>query len=159
MSEEPKRRGRPPRIQQQADFEDTSLVDEAVVENFTPEELTDIAPALPVDAPIVESPADEESPVEQKIHQLVEQAKIPSVEGWENNMYDAPVDGRRIMVSENGKDRGALVYWRISKFVDKASLRYVPKGRWTDFLSKKDITFVPNYWKPYNPEEYWPLTV
>lgn len=85
------------------------------------------------------------------------QHQIVSPEGWENDMESAPIDGSRVMISETGLDQGQLVYWRISKFVDKKNLRYIPRGRWTDFLTKIDITFVPKYWKPYNPEEYWPL--
>lgn len=98
-----------------------------------------------------------ESPVEEKIQALVEAKLAIPISGWNNDMKLAPIDGQRVMVSEDAKDRGALVYWRISKFVDKKNLRYIPKGRWTDFLSKIDITFVPKYWKPYIAEEYWPL--
>ena len=98
-----------------------------------------------------------ESPVEEKIHALVEAANIPKVEGWENDMTKAPTDGSRVMISEDGVGKGVLVFWRISKFVDRKNLRYVAKGRWTDFLSKIDVTFVPKYWKLYNAEEYWPL--
>jgi hypothetical protein len=98
-----------------------------------------------------------DSPIEEKIRQLVDDAPIPDVEGWDNDMESAPIDGNRIMVSQTGKDQGALVYWRISRYVDKKTLRYIPKGRWTDFLTKVDIAFTPHYWKPYNPEEYWPL--
>lgn len=104
---------------------------------------------------VVEKEGD--SPTEEKIHQLSDAIPASPVNGWENDMFTAPVDGSRIMVSETGEDQGSLVYWRISKYVDKKNLRYVPRGRWTDFLSKVDITFSPKYWKLYNPEEYWPM--
>lgn len=162
MNDKPKRRGRPPREMREssvASSEEIIQPEEDVVENFTQEEIQHSDPVPDADAPIVESFANDESPIEEKIHQLVEDASIPFVQGWENNMRVAPIDGRRIMVSETGLGQGALVYWRISKIVDKKNLRYIPKGRWTDFLSKKDIEFKPHYWKPYNPEEYWPLTV
>lgn len=155
MNDMHRKPGRPPKQRPQ----DESVVDEAVVENFTQEETVLIEQAQDADAPIAESFVSDESPIEEKIHQLVDAMALPPVVGWENDMYMAPKDGRRIMVSSTAKDQGSLVYWRISKFVDKKNLRYVPKGRWTDFLTKNDITFVPKYWKSYNPEEYWPLTV
>lgn len=102
-------------------------------------------------------PQHNESPVEEKIHALVEAANIPKVDGWEHDISKAPTDGSRVMISEDGAGKGVLVFWRISKFVDRKNLRYVAKGRWTDFLSKIDVTFVPKYWKLYNAEEYWPL--
>lgn len=162
MNDEPRRRGRPPRVVQdmvETPIAEDILAAEAVVENPTvqlvEEELL-IAEDIPIAGTVMEI---KESPVEEKIHQLVEQANIPIVDGWENNMRIAPTDGRRIMVSATGEGQGSLVYWRISRIIDKKNLRYIPKGRWTDFLSKKDIDFTPSYWKPYNPEEYWPLTV
>lgn len=172
MNDEPKRRGRPPRVLQELSdtpLEDNVPSDEAVVENpiapiveqenatFT-EQLADTAS---IDADGVEARGLilKESPIEEKIHQLVDDASMTIVPGWENNMRIAPTDGRRIMVSETAIGQGSLVYWRISKVVDKKNLRYIPKGRWTDFLTKKDIEFIPVYWKAYNPEEYWPLTV
>ena len=82
---------------------------------------------------------------------------IPPVEGWDNVIFNAPKDGTRVMVSKDGTGNGVLVYWRISKFVDKKNLKYVPRGRWTDFLTKVDIDFEPQYWKAYDPEQYWPL--
>ncbi len=144
MNDEPKRRGRPPRE-----------VCESIETPF--QEATS---SHEDDMSIAETAMEiKESPIEEKIHQLVEDASIPDAQGWESNMRIAPVDGRRIMVSQTGIGQGVLVYWRISKVVDRKKLRYIPKGRWTDFLSKKDIEFSPIYWKPYNPEEYWPLTV
>lgn len=98
-----------------------------------------------------------ESPIEEKIHQLVDAVPLPPIDGWGNDMLEAPIDGSRVMVSETGKDQGVLVYWRISRAIDRKNLRYVSRGRWTDFLSKIDISFAPKYWKPYDPEEYWPL--
>ena len=177
MAELFKRRGRPPTVKTQ--ILDTKQVDEVVAEN--PTAPTVVADALTFTAPTTDIQSDsawdaeqlgqtsdgavteellskhEESPVEEKIHELVQLAQ--EVEGWHNDIHSAPTDGRRLMVSKTGIDQGVLVFWRISKVVDRARLRYVPKGRWTDFLTKKDIEFTPVYWKPYNPEEYWPLTV
>lgn len=177
MNEQPKRRGRPPAAKTQ--ILDTEQVAEVVAENPTAptaevDVLTSTEPTTDTqsdsawdaeqpgqisDGAVTEEllPKHEESPVEEKIHQLVQQAQ--EVEGWHNDMYSAPTDGRRLMVSKTGKGQGSLVFWRVSRVVDKAKLRYIPKGRWTDFLTKKDIDFAPVYWKPYNPEEYWPLTV
>lgn len=170
MNDEHKKRGRPPRVNyggtgsgetSSVVIENTnedSVVDEAVVENPTQRLPEESSIGEDVDAPIVGLSVSYESPIEEKIHELVEHAANPVI-GWENNMRIAPTDGRRIMVSQTGVGQGSLVYWRISKVVDKKNLRYIPKGRWTDFLSKKDIEFTPSYWKAYNPEEYWPLTV
>lgn len=108
---------------------------------------------ISVSLPLNEIPA--ESPVSQRINEMVETAFNPP-EGW-RRLKEAPVDGTRVMVSETGLDRGVLVYWRVSKYVDKTNLRYVPRGRWTDFTSLKDIEFAPKCWKPYDPEEFWPL--
>lgn len=77
-------------------------------------------------------------------------------DGW-SNIESAPLNGARVMVSKTGQDRGVLVYWRVSTYVDKKALRYIPKGRWTDFLSRLDIDFEPNYWQAYDPEKYWPV--
>lgn len=170
MSDEPKRRGRPPRsepIVTTPAVED-SWSDEAVVEN-PPVHIAEPEPSSSsvssTDTPIetvhgagLLGSISDGSPIEQKIQQLVADAHAPEIPGWENNMHTAPTDGRRLMVSETGKDQGALVYWRVSKLVDKKNLRYIPKGRWTELLTRLDIAFVPKYWKPYNPEEYWPLT-
>lgn len=140
---------------------------EAVVEN--PIAINAIALNSDTSVPIVEeylstdqesdnrSMDFKESPIEEKIQQLVDDRPAVPVRGWENDMQVAPIDGSRVMVSESAKDQGVLVYWRISKSVDRKNLRYVSNGRWTDFLSKVDIAFVPKYWKPYDPEEYWPL--
>lgn len=157
MSDEPKRRGRPPRAE--TSLPEISVEDEAVVENPIVQ-LVEEEPLIAEDIHIAAIAMEiKESPIEEKIHQLVDDASIVVVSGWENNMRIAPTDGRRIMVSETAIGQGSLVYWRISKVVDKKNLRYIPKGRWTDFLTKKDIEFTPHYWKAYNPEEYWPLTV
>ena len=166
MTNEPKRRGRPPVVKPQPI--DTQTVDEVFAENPTApiveenlviplEHSTTILSEDAVNAEASGQTSDGEPTEDDIINKPIETVK--EVEGWHNDIHSAPIDGRRIMVSESGTDQGSLVYWRISRIVDKKNLRYIPKGRWTDFLTKKDITFTPNYWKPYNPEEYWPLTV
>ena len=96
---------------------------------------------------------DVESPVEQKIHDLVD-AQPPS--GW-GLTENAPKDGNRIVLSDNGLDHGVAAYWRNTRKVDKAKLRYVPTGRWTDILTGAEINPVPRFFKPYSAEEYFPL--
>jgi hypothetical protein len=142
-------------------IETAFVADPLPVEEALPMDDEPDSPALPEIPEFVPEPEPEvetqESPIEQKVHEILNSQPAPEIAGWENNMLVAPTDGSRIMVSETGMGQGQLVYWRISKFVDKAKLRYVARGRWTDFLSKLDITYVPKYWKEYNPEEYWPL--
>jgi hypothetical protein len=81
----------------------------------------------------------------------------PKVKGWNNDLSEAPTNGDRVMLSLTGQDQGVLAYWRVSKYVDRAKLRYVAKGRWTDFTNRLDVPFEPLYWKPYVAEEFWPL--
>lgn len=78
--------------------------------------------------------------------------EIPS--GW-FPMTDAPLD-KRIVVSLTGEDQTS-VYWRMRKVVDKKNLRYIPKGGWTDHLSRLDIDFEPKYWRPYVASDYIPV--
>jgi len=67
----------------------------------------------------------------------------------------APKD-RKIVVSMTGEDQ-TCVYWRMRRIVDKKALRYVPHGAWTDDLSRMDIDFEPNYWRPYVASDYIPV--
>ena len=160
---------------------DVILPDEAVVENPTPVQVavSEKEPTQPEENSIAENAGSsqepkpmsnevpvftprgmekKQSPVEDKIQNLMDSKAAPKIPGWNNLMSEAPTDGSRVMVSEDGLGIGVLVYWRISKFVDKTNLRYVPRGRWTDFTTRQDLEFVPRYWKAYNAEEYYPLT-
>lgn len=140
---------------------------EAVVENPTivqyadgktsseknSEDMTESSPSVQSAAMDGLGKLNQESPIEQKIHELVED-QCP--DGW-NPISTAPKDGNRIVVSETGEDQEA-VYWRIRRVVDKKKLRYNKEGKWTAHLSRLDIDYEPKYWRPYNWTDYipWP---
>lgn len=133
----------------------------ASIENSIAENVTKSPEPTPTEQPLVFTPRGMEKkspPIEDKVQNLEDSKPAPKKDGWNNDMRSAPTDGSLVMVSETGEDRGVLAYWRISKYVDKANLRYVARGRWSDFNTKINVEFMPKYWKVYKAEEYYPLT-
>lgn len=135
MTDEPKRRGRPAR----KEFDDLiggELETVAVPENPT----VSSSEPLPFTS-TREIPSQEPATI-----------SVPP--GW-LPMETAPTD-RRIVVSITGDDQTS-VYWRMRKIVDRKNLRYIPRGAWTDALSRLDIDFEPQFWRPYVASDYIPV--
>lgn len=105
----------------------------------------------------------EESPIEEKIHVMVEQQRVflgepQSVEisqlnGWhpfENIMEGSkpPHNGMPVRLSETPDDNCAVMAFhkRVRAFAN-ATKRWQEHGIWCDFHTGQKITFEPKYWK------------
>ena len=118
---------------------------EAVVENptlapFVREGLDGIIPITPI---------SNESPIEEKIHQLVDNA---SLNGWhpidtEIVLQMPPRNGMGVKLSETPDGDGVLAMWKKTRKFANTTHRWAESGKWVDFHSGMDISFTPKYWK------------
>lgn len=90
-----------------------------------------------------------ESPVEKKIHALMETA---SLNGWklletEVLINTPPRNGIPIKVSETTQGDGIIVFWKRLRAFANATKRWQENGAWIDFHTGMKIAFEPKYWK------------
>jgi len=120
---------------------------EAMVENPTP----------PVSA------TSTESPVEQKIHVLVEQQRvflgepqtieISQLNGWHPIMESdtvinlPPRNGNPVRLAEKPDGEGVVAFWKKERAFANATKRWQEHGVWRDFYTGMKIDFEPKYWK------------
>lgn len=136
---------------------------EAVVENPTPVqsvekgagipevslESLDIIPSDVISADTSGSMMNTESPIEEKIHQLIDSE---SLNGWhpidtEIVLEMPPRNGMAVRLSEDGEGEGILAIWKKTRKFANATHRWQEAGKWVDFHSGMDISFQPKYWK------------
>jgi hypothetical protein len=202
MTEEPKRRGRPPKSHLQddhhfrpatetsdddaaagappatsesgqADTNEAALADssisaapihEAVVENPThvpdvdtlitsamtsPQPVASSTQSLPVAEnvdTITTSSQQKESPIEEKIHELVD------INGWhplhtQIVLLMPPRNGMPVRLSETTDGEGVFGIWKKTRKFANSTHRWEESGKWVDFQSGMDISFVPKYWR------------
>lgn len=94
-------------------------------------------------------PKNVESPIEEKIHQLVDDV---SLNGWHPIdtkivLQMPPRNGMPVKLSENPDDEGVLAVWKKTRKFANATHRWSESGKWIDFYSGMDIPFQPKYWK------------
>lgn len=191
MNEEAKRRGRPPKNHLQDEHHFRAL-DESNVENVTlaVTELQEVVVENPIqptfltqrESLIVESgntseplivPANhnqqytnylaEESPVEEKIHVLVEQQRVflgePSfveisqLNGWhpitelDTVVTLPPRNGNPVCLTQSLDSKGVIAFWKRERAFANATKRWQEHGVWRDFNTGMKIDFEPKYWK------------
>lgn len=190
MTEEAKRRGRPPKshlhedhhfrtsddaeaagappasadsdqadaieVAPAAQFASAALIHEAVVENPIPSmDSTSMSLEIPLKKLESEEQGNavknslKESPVEEKIHELMDAA---SLNGWESIdtkivIKMPPRNGMPIRLSENPDEHGVLAMWKKTRKFANTTHRWMESGKWVDFQSGMDISFIPKYWK------------
>lgn len=98
--------------------------------------------------PIVQNSIGE-SPIEEKIHQLVDNANL---NGWhpidtEIVIEMPPRNGMGVRLSEFPEGEGVLAVWKKTRKFANTTHRWQESGKWVDFHSGMDITFQPKYWK------------
>lgn len=113
------------------------LIHETVVENTADYSVIPDAISLP-----------KESPVEEKIHDLIEEAKL---NGWRTMDSDIvinlpPRNGLPVKVSENTGD-GVVAFWKRIRAFANPTKRWKESGAWYDFHTGQKIPFEPKYWK------------
>lgn len=90
-----------------------------------------------------------ESPIEEKIHQLVDSA---SLNGWHSIdtkivLQMPPRNGMGVKLSETPEGDGVLALWKKTRKFANPTHRWEESGKWVDFHSGMDISFQPKYWK------------
>lgn len=117
---------------------------------------SDSASAEPIEA-IVENPTlpmnaiSTESPVEEKIHELV--AGQVNFNGWhpilESDMVInlPPRNGNPVRLSETPDSEGVIAFWKRERAFANATKRWQEHGVWRDFYTGMKIDFEPKYWK------------
>lgn len=125
-------------------------IEEAVVENPTLATMQDTIISVAhqdLSAQVVEE-SYAESPVEQKIHQLVDTA---SLNGWQPIESDSnitpPRNGMAVRLSETPAGDGVVAFWKRERAFANATKRWQEHGVWRDFHTGAKVDFEPKYWK------------
>lgn len=168
MNEDIKRRGRPPKshLQEEHHFRTS---DDAAAAGAPPapaeSDQADFESAEPiVEAVTVISPGDGytseplyqpfprniESPIEEKIHNLVEHRN--TLNGWhpldtEIVLELPPRNGNPVRLSETPDSEGVIAFWKRERAFANATKRWQEHGVWRDFYTGMKIDFEPKYWK------------
>ncbi len=90
-----------------------------------------------------------ESPVEQKIHDLVDTA---SLNGWHPIEPDVdialpPRNGMAVRLSKTTEGEFVIAFWKRFRAFANATKRWNETGCWYDFHTGQKISFDPKYWK------------
>ena len=90
-----------------------------------------------------------ESPIEEKIHQLVDNA---SLNGWhpidtEIVLEMPPRNGMPVRLSGSADGEIFLCIWKKTRKFANTTHRWQEGGKWVHFESGMDINFQPKYWK------------
>jgi len=159
MTEESRRRGRPPKALTGAEtvsgeWEHPPWQDHMEEVDSPPENpIVGVAEEMPKESlPDLQSSEKLDIPTPAYVGEFIA-ANIPP--GYQT-MDSAPEDGTKIVVSENGQDQ-CCVYWRERRVVDRKNLRYIKKGAWTNDFTRLDIDFEPKFWRPYVSSDYFPV--
>lgn len=172
--EQPRGRGRPPKkhLEQEHHFSPAIQpfnngapeIIEAVVENFTVEtaeshiaqESESVSLTEEISVPHVTIFQHEESPVEEKIHQLVESSySVPSaveLNGWHTLNTDIvifipPRNGMPVLLCETPDGQGIEAFWKRTRAFANGTKRWNEHGAWYDFNTGTPIRITPKYWK------------
>lgn len=88
-----------------------------------------------------------ESPVEEKIHDLVEE-KIDNapINGW-HPIHTAPRNGMPVKLVEKPEGDSVLCVWKKTRAFANPTKRWEITGKWVNFISGLDISFIPKYWQ------------
>lgn len=159
MTDEPKRRGRPPKAISGSDEQQSGEWQHPPLQGHTEEQEIAAAPENPTIVQFVE-PTTILSQDSEKFSLDLPQDALNAEDSLKSHILPhgfqsietAPKDAR-IVVSETGEDQ-TVVFWRIRRVVDKKNLRYVKQGAWTDDFRRIDIDFEPKYWRPYEDTDY-----
>lgn len=92
---------------------------------------------------------NQESPIEEKIHELVENSLL---NGWNIIEPDVvlnspPRNGIPIRLSEEYNGEGVLAFWKKERAFANSTKRWEEHGVWRDFYTGMVISFKPKYWK------------
>lgn len=117
----------PPVIIEEVFEEVTSTVPMSAISTESPEE--------------IDSPPVYTSPVEEKIHDLVEEAKL---NGW-NHIDSLEHHGLPVIVSEKPGGEGLAAIWRRTRVF--AGKKWKDTGKWVNAMTGVDILFSVNYWR------------
>lgn len=118
-----------------------AVIQEAVVENPGAGYESPAAISAQPQPPII---SESESPVEQKIHQLVEAAQQVDLNGWQ------PIDtchhrGLPVRVTEIPAGDGTVAHWKRTRVFN--GKRWEETGKWVDNMTGMDLPFPVKYWK------------
>ena len=96
----------------------------------------------------------QESPVEERIHALMEQqVESISLNGWRNLDTDChpaekpPLNGMPVRLSENTNDDGVVGFWKKTRAFANTTRKWESSGMWCNFNTGLPLTFEPKYWK------------
>lgn len=99
----------------------------------------------------------QESPIEEKIHALVEQEKEekPQVElnGWHSIEKDChtankpPLNGMPVRLSEKTDEEGIIAFWKKTRAFANTTKKWEISGIWCNFNTGLPVRFEPKYWK------------
>lgn len=82
-----------------------------------------------------------ESPVEQKIHVLMDKP----INGW-YHIDSASKNGMPIRLSEKPEGDGTIAFWKRTRAFN--AKRWQETGKWEDFITGGAIPFGPKFWRP-----------
>ncbi len=145
MTDEPKRRGRPPKAISGSDEHQSDEWRHPPFQGHTEEQETVVVLGNP-------TVTGESFLPETTAISYADSLEAPDLPHGFQPIESAPKDAR-IVVSGTGEDQ-TVVFWRIRRVVDKKNLRYIKYGAWTDLFRRIDITFKPKYWRPYKDTDY-----
>lgn len=74
-------------------------------------------------------------------------ARDPAEEGF-LPINTALRNGLPLYVFENATSEGKLAFWKRTRAYANATHRWEETGKWIDFVTGGDISFVPRLWKP-----------
>lgn len=96
-----------------------------------------------------------ESPVEEKIHELVEAAEPTDLNGWNplpkcdapHAILLPPRNGTPVRVSESTQGSGVTAFWKKTRAFANPTKKWETTGIWCDYLTGVKVPFTPKYWK------------
>lgn len=134
-----------------APYADIVLTSETISPTLVASSIESTPSAENVDT-ITNSSQPKESPIEQKIHELVDAA---SLNGWHvlpteiapHPSLLPPRNGMPVRLSETTDGEGILVFWKKTRKYANTTHRWEHSGKWCDFQTGLDINFIPKYWR------------
>ena len=132
------------------ELHESDVVTDIPEENFSPA----IEPVEPVE-PEVQLPIVAPSPVQEKIEELVEAAKVEpeQLNGWfllkpDDHPSDLPPrNGMPLRLSLDVDSEGTLAFWKKTRAFANSTKKWETTGSWCNFLTGLPVDFTPKYWK------------
>lgn len=146
---EPRKPGRPKRHLEESHHFHAASDAKLVIDDVTEETLIAEIEEIVENPALVMPVAYIESPVEEKIQELVAESLV-NLNGWQSldaevAVQIAPRNGMAVRLSETPDGDGVLGFWRRTRAFN--GKRYAETGKWIDFHTGTDISFQPKYWK------------